>query len=219
MTMYGKIMRAVVIVLLAFIGIAYAIEGVYSYDKIGAKVDPGQVHTDHAIWTTLDATTSAEGAATALVAGERTYQLVAAAIIAAAGNDDSISVFDVPRGWNAIRIRALSTTATDDIDYAIYVGTLGDGNEHSAGTSADCNLQYIGLAEFVTGTQVSTLSGSVMCHQVVFTSASSWIKTVNVSNPGSNYVAEIQFDLMGADLLVAVPVTVDNDCVLIGKGF
>ncbi len=214
-----KLIMVIALILTTFV-IANTV--VIPHDKEGVRVDPGALHTARNVWTVLDATTAAEGAATDLAVGERTYQAVKTAILAAAGNDDSISVFDIARGWNGIRVRAIGITDDADVDYAVYAGTLGDGNRDADSTVADCELAYIGLFSFVIGTQSSVTATYEMADELVVTE-SDWTVDLTVTGivrtPSGNRVAEARFDLLGADVLVLVPVVVDADCKLIAKGF
>lgn len=132
-------------------------------DTESTRVDPGQVHTVRNVWEIIDSTLSG-ATATDLAATERTYQLVKAAIAAAANNDDEISIFDIPRSWNKIRFRAIGITDNATVTYQIYFGTLGDGNRDIDNTVEDCDLAYAGQLTFTIGQQSSIYS------QVAFTS-------------------------------------------------
>ena len=144
--------------------VIYANTQIIPIDLEGSRVDPGAVHTPRIRWAVIDETTSTGTEPTDLAVTERTYQLVKAAIDTADSGDDEISVFDVPRSWNGIRVRAVSITDAGSVVYGIYAGTLGDGNKDSDSTGADCDLAYVGTFTFTTGTQLS------IYHQITFTS-------------------------------------------------
>jgi len=188
-------------------------------DKNGNRVDPGLLHTDHSVWQVIDASASASGGTTDLLVTERTYQGVLTLIAAAANGHEEISIFDIPRGWNAIRLREICITNDVACVYKIYLGTLGDNNTHAAtNTTMDCELAYVGLFTFTTGTQASTTSTYEFADTLVVTE-DAWAKTITVASPTGNRIAEATFDLMGADVLVAVSETVAADCKLLGKGY
>lgn len=214
--------RLIIAAILIIAGILYANTIIIPIDKTGKRVDPGALHTDHSRWVVIDSTTTAEGNVDDLGVTERTYQIVRTLIDTAANDDDSMSIFDIPRGWNGIRIRAIGITNDGDQDYAIYAGTLGDGNRDADRTSADCELAYIGLFSFVIGTQASTTSTYEMADELIVTE-SDWtvdLTTGNkVTSPSGNRVAEARFDLLGADILVLVPIVVDANCKLLARGF
>ncbi|GAG12617.1 unnamed protein product, partial [marine sediment metagenome] len=169
-------------------------------------------------WTVIDTTSSTGDEPTDLTVTERTYQTAKAAQIAAVGGDGEISIFDIPRGWNSIRLRAIGITNDGTYTVQVYAGTLGDGNRDADSTAADCELAYIGQFAFVVGTQVSTTSTYEIADTVVFTT-SDWIKTVTPVSPTGNRVAEVMLDLAGADVVVIVPTVASADAKLIGKGF
>ena len=73
----------------------WAAKIVIPYDRDGVRVDPGQLHTIKNQWVILDSTTSTGSEPSDLAVTERTYQLVKAAIAAAASGDDEISIFDI----------------------------------------------------------------------------------------------------------------------------
>jgi hypothetical protein len=187
-------------------------------DIAGTRVSPGAVHTERYTWQVLDTTSSTGDEPTDLAVGERTYQGVKTAIAAAVGGDGEISVFDIPRGWNGIRLRAIGITNNGTATYSIYSGTLGKTD--ASGTANDCELKYVGSFAFVIGTQASTTATYELADQLVVTS-SYWPSGVTVVNPGTETerVAEAAFDLLGDDILVLVATTASADCKLLGKGY
>ncbi len=208
---------AICVVLLLAITV-YASTIIVPSDTEGTRVDPGQVHTKRNTWVTVDTTSSTGTEPTDLAVTERTYQTVKTAITAAVSGDDEISVYDIPRSWNAIRLRAIGITNDGTATYQIYLGTLGDGNRDIDSTTADCELAYAGQLAFVIGTQVSTTNTYELADTVTVTS-SDWPFSWTTKSPTGNRVAETVIDLMGTDVLIAVPTTVSADCKLIAKGF
>lgn len=139
-------------------------EQVIPLDAEGVRVDPGQLHSAREEWIVVDETTSAGTEPTDLGVTERTYKAVVRAIAAASSGDDEISVFDIPNSWNTLQLRAIGITNNGTYTTQIYLGTLGDGNNHSDSTDADCELVNIGQHAWTIGTQESIYS------QVAFTS-------------------------------------------------
>ncbi|MBE3139365.1 MAG: hypothetical protein IMZ53_02155 [Thermoplasmata archaeon] len=202
------------------VGILYALDAIAPVNKEGVRVDPGILNTIKDRWVVAGSTVSDGAEPTDLTVTERTYQTVDAAIIAAAGGDEKIIVYDIPRNWNALRMRCAAITDDGTITYSVYIGDLGDGNKHSNGTSADCELTYIGSFAWVVGTQVSTISTYEMADTLTYTANASLISVSTIS-PGtaSERVAEAEFDVKGSDILVLVPTTVSCDAKLLVKGY
>lgn len=153
----------VLVLVLSFTSI-YGAETALQFDKDNARKDPGAVHTERFKWVIAESENSGDTQATDLAVTERTYQLVKAAITAASSGDDNISVFDIPRGWNAIRFKGIGITNDGTFTNRIYLGTLGDGNKDKDSTGADTELAYAGQLAWVIGTQSSIYS------QIAFTS-------------------------------------------------
>lgn len=207
--------------LFAIIGVCFAANTiVVPIDRDGLRVDPGQVYTLRTRWQVADDTSSTGDEPTDLAVTERTYQTVKTAIGTGASGDDKISVFDIPRSWNAIRLRAIGIT--DDGDYVnqIYIGTLGDGNKDSDSTTADCELTHLGQLAWIVGTQASITSAYELADAVTLT-ATEWSvgPKWSVKSPGSNRVAEAKIDTEGADVLIIVSTIVDADSKLLITGF
>lgn len=156
--------KLIVLFVLLLVVSASATETALQFDKDNARKDPGALHTERFGWTIVESENSGDTQATDLAATERTYQLVKAAIAAASSGDDNISVFDIPRGWNSIRFRAIGITDNGTFTNQIYLGTLGDGNKDRNSTTADCELAYAGELAWTVGTQTSIYS------QVAYTS-------------------------------------------------
>lgn len=162
------------------------------------------------VWQVLDTTTSAGTTPTALGVTERTYKTVVAAKAADANGDGEISYTKVPPTWNGIRIRCIGITEEADIAYDIHVGTLGNED--------DCELALVGTLTYVIGTQASITTGYEMADTLTVTSAD-WTATAGSSTPTGNGLADYAINLLGADFIVVVPVTVDVDCKLLIKGY
>ena len=139
----------------------FSAQEVIQKDIDNTRVDPGQLHTVKNQWVIIDETTSSGTEPTDLAVTERTYQLAKAA---SASGDDEISIFDIPRNWNGIKLRAIGITDNGTATYQIYLGTLGDGNLDAGSTGQDAELAYLGEFAFVIGQQSSIYS------QVAFTS-------------------------------------------------
>lgn len=205
--------------LLVIVGVCFAANTLVApIDLVGDRVDPGAVQTARPSWVAIDTTSSTGDEPTDLGVAERTYQTVKAAQIADVGGDGEISIFDVPRGWNAIRIRAQGITDNGTYTVQVYLGTLGDGNRDTDSTTADCELAYAGQLAFVVGTQGAVTATYEMADAVTVT-ASDWAKEWASSSPGGERVAEATIDLMGADLIVIVPTVASADSKLLARGF
>ena len=213
--------KTIFVALLLVAAVIYAqTTRVVPIDQAGLRVDPGSLHTARAVWVTIDTTTSAGSEPDDLGVGERTYTQVAALIAAAANDDEEMSVFDIPRSWNSIRLRATGTADDATVTYIIYLGTLGDGNRDTDSTSADCDLSYLGTFAFQMGTQQSTTATDLFA-EICVTTTGNWTKDITTTSPGENTfrVAEVRVDLAGADLLVAIPTVASTNSKLLGKGF
>jgi len=194
------IVALVLIGLLA--GVAWAIDLVHS-----------ETRTPQAKWQVVDTTTSADAEATDLAVTERTYATVVAAIAAATAGvgDGEISIYRIPDGFNAARFRCIGITGDGTATYQIYFGTL-------AVRGTDCELAKAGQLAFVIGTQASITSGYELADAVTVTSYC-WPVSWGSASPSGNLVAEASIDLLGADILIAVPTTASANCKLLIKGF
>lgn len=205
--------------LFAIIGACFAANTmVVPIDREGTRVDPGQLYTLHNRWQVADTTSSTGTEPTDLAVTERTYQTVKTAIGTGASGDDEISVFDIPRNWNTIRLRAIGITDDGTYTTQIYLGTLGDGNKDSDSTTVDCELAYAGQLAWVVGTQASITSTYEMADAVTVT-ASDWVRSFATKSPSGNRLAEASVDVMGADVLVIVPTVASADSKLLIRGF
>ena len=204
------------------VGICYAANTmVVPIDKAGVRVDPGSVHTSRSEWVAIETTSSAGDEPTDLGVAERTYQTVKAAQIAAVGGDGEIGIFDVPRSWNAIRLRAQGITDNGTYTVQIYFGTLGDGNrdaDYTSSSTFDCELAYAGQLAWTIGTQGAVTATYEMADTLAVT-ASDWTKDWTSKSPTGERVAEAFIDLMGADIIVIVPTVATADSKLLTRGF
>jgi len=161
-------------------------------------------------WNVLDSTTATGTEPSDLAAGERTYVTVLAAIAAASSGDEEISYARVPPSWCGVRFRCIGTTEGGAITYQIYFGSLAGGT--------DCELAKAGQLAFVIGQQASTTATYEMADAVTRTPYC-WNDAWDVNSPNNELVAEAAINLMGADLVVAVPSATDTDCKLLMKGY
>jgi len=191
--------------------VVWAIEGMYTYDKKGSMVDPGQLHSAQQAWVVVDSTTSDGTEPTALAADERTYTAVVAAIAAASSGDDEISIYAIPSRANSARFRCMGITNEGTITYQIYLGTLGPGG-------TNCELVNAGQLAFVIGQQVSTMSGYEMADTLTITEYC-WSSAWTAKSPTNGLVAEGRVDLQGADVMIIVATTVTCDAKLLVKGY
>ena len=162
------------------------------------------------VWQVLDTTTSTGTTPTALGVAERTYLTVVAAQAADASGDGEISYTKIPPTWNGIRIRCIGITDGADIAYDVHAGTIGNED--------DCELALVGTLTYIIGTQASITSGYEMADTLTVTAAD-WTATAGASSPTGNGVADYAINLLGADFIVVVPVTIDVNCKLLIKGY
>ena len=202
--------KAIIVILITLmVGTAFAIDAIYTANKAGAIVQPGQLHTGRNAWAVVDTTLSAGLDPNTLAVGERTYVTVAAAIVADSSGDGKITIYTVPTSWNYGKFRCIGITNDNDVIYEIYLGTLAKGT--------DCELSYAGELAFTIGTQASVTSTYEMADTVVVTDGET-IPAWSSSSPANNGVAEARIDLETADIVVAVPTTVECNCKLLMTG-
>lgn len=203
--------RLILIVVLAcaLAGMVFAFEGVYSVDRRGSTVDPGQLHTPHNRYVVIATTVNAGDEPNALAVGERTYLL---ALAAAEGGDSKIEVYPtsgtLAGGDNRVQFWCIGITDGANIIYDIHAGTLGKGT--------DCELEYMGELDFTIGTQASTTATYEMADAVTVTPSDSVLGWSSVS-PGGNRVAAGRIDLDGKDFVIVVPTTVGCNAKLLAK--
>ncbi len=203
-----------------FVGICIAqIQPIAPYDMDASRVDPGQIHTARNRWVVIDTTSAADTEPSDLTDIERTYQTVKAVIATGAGGDEEISIFDVPRSWNAVRFRCRGVTEGVNVIHYLYFGTLGDGNRHTDSTTADCELTYAGKLDWTLGDQVSADATYDEMADTLTVTAGHWNKSWGSQSPASDFVAEATIDLIGADLIVVICQTTTCDCQLLATGF
>ena len=130
----------------------------------GVSVIEGDIlHTIQTPWVIAESENSADTQTNALSDTEKTFQRVVALIAADAANEAHISIFFIPPKWNTMRFRPLALTNNDDVDHEIYIGTLG-----GLGVNRDCDLEHVGLLEWIIDqqesmyTQIAFTSGGVM---------------------------------------------------------
>ncbi len=126
-----------------------------------ATIEGDILHTIQTAWEIAESENSGDTQTNALSDTEKTFQKVVALIAADAANEAHISIFPIPPKWNTMRFRAISidTNPNDDVDHEIYLGTLG-----GLGVNRDCDLEHVGLLEWVIDDQVSMYS------QIAYTS-------------------------------------------------
>lgn len=213
----------IILLVLTIVTVCMAIEPVYLYDRDSTIVDPGQLHTPRNEWVVLDTTSTAGTQPSDLTSAKRTYQIVVTAIatdVATPANGDlEISIFDVPRSWNRVRLRCRGVTAGLQVIHYLYFGTLGDGNRHADSTSGDCELAYVGKLDWELGDQTSIDGTYDEMADTLTITAGEWNKSWVSQSPTGDRVAECMIDLMNADIIVIVTQTAACDSQLIGTGF
>lgn len=190
---------------------AWAARHAYSPSAPAEGVGQGYaLMSSQIVWQVLDTTTSSGTEPTSLGVAERTYKTVVAAVVAASSGDEEISYTKIPPTWNGIRIRCIGITENADVAYDVHAGTLGNED--------DCELALLGTLTYIIGTQASTTSGYEMADTLTVT-AGDWTATAGATSPTGDGLADYAMNLLGADFIVVVPVTVDVDCKLLIKGY
>lgn len=137
-------------------------------------------------------------------------------------------------GGTAVPVAGDTLTGATSDETAIFIsdsissGAYVDGDaagtytvRTQSGAFQSENLNLIG-SDGVTRTNVATIGADMVRFEMadaVTVTASDWTKAWSDKSPGGERVAEASIDLMGADLIVAVPTTASADCKLIVKGF
>ncbi len=197
-------------------------------DKAGERVDPGSLHTARKQWEIAGSVVVAGDNPADLTVSTRTYKTAKAAQIAALSGNEKIVIFDIPREVNGLRFRCRGVTEGAAVTWQIYVGTLGDGFRDVDSTDQDCDLAYLGQLAYVIGAQVAI--DALLIADTLTITESDWGKRWGYSiNDGStrppstitntNRISEGWIDLMGADLIVAVPTVIGIDAKLVLKGY
>ncbi len=157
-------------------------------------------------------------AVTALGTGERTFKTIQAAIVAGAGNDEAIDLYDIPSWANGAKFTAIGITNEGDYDVEIRIGTLGVNvaTAISTGTS-DCNTEWLGTLEFIIGVQASTESTYEMAQSVVVVDGETTATWYSDGTVDGDRTCVAQVDLEGADILILSGTTVDADSKLLVK--
>ena len=171
-------------------------------------------------WQVAETCTSAGTEPTALAAGERTFKLIRAAIVAASSGDDEIEFVDVPSWANSAKFTAIGITNDGTYTVNIRAGTLevGTAKAITDGTQ-DSNTVLLGTLAFIIGQQTSTTTDYEMAQSVTVTdgdTGSAWTSSGTVD---SDRTCEASIDLEGADFLVIVPTTCSADSKLLVKFF
>ena len=208
------------VLVIALGSVAFAIDKVYTTNKQGKIVDPGELNTGQNLWVVLNTVDATGDEPTDLADDERTYQTVLAAIVTGASGDEKIETYDVRSHWNGARFRCIGITENATATFIIYGGTR---DTRLAASVGDCELVPLGQLAFVIGTQASTTSTYEMADTVVVTldgvADDEWLSDWGTVSTASDRVAEASVDLLGIDTLVLVPTEASADCKLIVKGF
>ncbi len=197
-------------------------------DKAGERVDPGSLHTARKQWVVVGSVLAAGDDPADLTVALRTYQTAKAAQTADVSGSGKIVIFDIPREVNGLRFRCRGVTENAAVTWQMYAGTLGDGFRDVDNTDQDCDLAYLGQLAYVIGAQVAT--DALLIADTLTITESDWGKRWGYSiNDGStrppstimnaDRISEGWIDIMGADLIVAVPTVIGTDAKLVLKGY
>lgn len=212
-----KQISTIILILLIVATVAWGIDQIYTTNRHGVIVDPGQLHTAKKAWVVIDAHESDSTEPTALGNTEKTYLTVVAAIAAASSGDEEISIYGddqaerlVMSGWNTVKFRCIGTTNGGVITYQIYFGTLEPGD-------TDCELVKVGQLAFVIGQQASITTDYEMADTLVVTPYC-WSKSWGTASPVADLCAEARIDMMEANIIVALCSSANCDAKLIATG-
>lgn len=173
----------------------------------GKSVAPTSLATDQRTWQTIVTVASAGEEPNDLAVTERTYTTIAAL---AEGGDDKITIVRIPTAWSYIRFRCIGISDNNAVTFQVYSGTLANGT--------NCELVKMAQLAFTIGTQASTTATYEMADTLTLTSYCN-LKTLRSVSPTGELVAEGGWDLLGDDVLVIVPTTVECNAKLQAKGF
>jgi len=207
-----------IVMIMSFFSVVLAVTRVAPITKTGVQVNPGEVQTARNAWSVFDATVlSAGDEPNDLAVSERTYLT---ALAAAEGGDSKILTLllhsGTRQGWNTVKFRCRGITDNGTATFQIYLGTLGGAPVTDV---TDCELVKVGQLAFTIGTQVSTLATYEMADTVVVTESMSSARSWQKASPTSELVAEADLNLIGADVIFAVPTVASADCQLLVSGF
>lgn len=167
-------------------------------------------------WVAAATWLSAGDEATALSTIERTYKLINTAIAADASGDGKITIYTLPYGTNAVRIRAIGLVPNESVVLDILSGTYD-------GSTDDCEMVLRGTLTFVIGLQKSTATDYEIADTVSVTAASDAASTSDwtIANPasGSETAAEALLDIQGDDRLVLVPTSLSSNAKILIKPY
>lgn len=182
-----------------FITACFAIEGVYTYNKSGTMVEPGQIHSLQDNWVTLG--TIFTTATTTPDPNHRTASTFT--------SDANNATKEIPSKWNQIRLRCLSQNDGDDSVFDIF---LMNGT--------DDHYTRIATLSWVNGLQTSSVSGYEFADTLVVTNHTNcWHTTGSTVNPGGNYIAEWSVDVLGSKMIGVSPTTIDSNSIFQITGF
>lgn len=195
--MKRKLLTILTVVLL-FVGVAYAVRGVYSVSASGLKTNPGQLYTARNDWSR-----------TAVLDSNTTTPAVAARDYTNFVADANNAVVAVDESWNKIRIRCTSTTEADITVIDVFFGE---------GTTSTCRFNRIATLTFTTGTQTAPTSGSEYADTLTETN-DNWMYDAVIKSPTGNYIAEYIVDLGNVTYIGISPTTITNAAVIEVTGF
>ncbi len=186
-----------ILAILGFVAVCLGYEGIYTLNRAGTKVEPGQVHTLQDNWETLGTFTTT---ATTPTATNRTATLFTS-------SDANNVAFTIPTGWNGIRIRCSSTNDGDTSVFDVFL--MNSLTDH---------YNRIATLTFTTGGQTATTSGHEYADTLAATNTN-WYKAALGMSPTGNYIAEWMVDVCGSQRIGICPTTITNVAVLEITGF
>lgn len=186
-----------ILAMLVFVAVCFGYEGIYTLNKAGSKVEPGQVHTLQDEWQSQTAFTAS---ATTPTSTNRT----AALFLSSDANNVS---YGIDTKWNVVRIRCSSTTDGDTSVFDVFL--MNGDNDH---------YNRVATLTFTTGGQTATTSGHEYADTLVESNAN-WHKTASTMSPTGNYIAEWAVDICGSKKIGICPTTITNAAVLEITGF
>jgi hypothetical protein len=223
----------VLLIMLFFCSVVYSAETVTVSENIKDYVDslktsPVVLTTNQNEWIVLDTTTMADSepndpcAATGEAGGYGGRTLSAVLADTNSGALEISVVYLNNPTWNGALFQLVGITDGNTVTYQIYTGTLPVGVGGTIIAGSNCALHHKGQLAWTVGGQVSDISGYNFADALTVTTSalSTGTASWNVTNPGAgtDRVAQGKVDLEGANVIVCVPVIVNCDCKLLGKG-
>lgn len=190
--------KTIIFFIIALATIAYAIDGMYTYDKTGVITNPGQTYSLQGRWESAGTFAAAAAEPTTPDATHRTAAAMAAV--------SKVVIYTIRPEWNAVELRCSSTTDADTTVFDVFVAR-----------GASDHYTRIATLTFTTGTQ--TAGTGYLFADTLVESNHQWHTTASVVSPTGEYIASYAIDTCGYSRIAFVPTTLTNNAVLEITGY